>query len=101
MVGVWTSPDKKKQKTLDPCGSVGRFLMCDTCVTHILVPDADGDDAIVKGLKPLKALPEIVQHSQPVEIPPGWSDLAVQALAALWTVIRIPTGNPLWVRLAD
>eukprot|EP00971_Amphidinium_carterae_P173033 3430218-Amphidinium_carterae.3 len=30
MVGGWTSQDKKKAKALDPRGSVGRFLSCDT-----------------------------------------------------------------------
>eukprot|EP00971_Amphidinium_carterae_P076998 1521283-Amphidinium_carterae.1 len=96
MVGVWTSQDKHKTKALDPRGSLGRFLMCDTWwtgVTHILASE-DGDSVIVKGLKPLRAEPNMVQLAKPVDVPPGWSDLAVQALASLWTVIHIPNGSP-------
>eukprot|EP00971_Amphidinium_carterae_P333164 6467731-Amphidinium_carterae.1 len=77
--------------------------MCDTWwtgVTHILASE-DGSSVIVKGLKPLRAEPNMVQLAKPVDIPPGWSDLAVQALASLWTVINIPNGSPLWVRLSD
>eukprot|EP00971_Amphidinium_carterae_P073466 1452579-Amphidinium_carterae.1 len=36
-----------------------------------------------------------------VEIPIGWSDLAVTALSTLWTVVHVPSGSPLWVRLSD
>eukprot|EP00971_Amphidinium_carterae_P350989 6491841-Amphidinium_carterae.3 len=79
MVGVWTSQDKKKTKALDPKGSV-----------EILTTDEEGDSVIVKGLKPLRAEPDMVKLSQPVAIPLGWSDLAVQALASLWTVIADP-----------
>eukprot|EP00971_Amphidinium_carterae_P290319 5764235-Amphidinium_carterae.4 len=93
MVGVWTSQDKKKTKALEPKGSVGRFLTCDTWwtgVTEIVTTDEDGDSVIVRGLKLLRAEPDMVKLSQPVPIPPGWSDLAVQALASLWTVILLP-----------
>eukprot|EP00971_Amphidinium_carterae_P301830 5996552-Amphidinium_carterae.1 len=77
--------------------------MCDTWWTGVtqIVTLQDGDYTIVKGLKPLKADPDMVQLAKPAVVPEGWSDLAVQALATLWTVIRIPNGNPLWVRLAD
>eukprot|EP00971_Amphidinium_carterae_P256264 5088050-Amphidinium_carterae.2 len=102
-VGVYAPQDKGKVKALEPRGTVGRFLMCDTWwtgATHIVMPQ-DGDYTIMKGLKPLRADPDMVQLATPVVVPEGWSDLAVQALATLWTVIRIPNGNPLWVRLAD
>eukprot|EP00971_Amphidinium_carterae_P010816 213462-Amphidinium_carterae.1 len=97
-VGIYTAQDKGKVKALEARGTVGRFLMCDTWwtgVTHIVTPQ-DGDFVIMKGLKPLRADPDMVQLAKPVVVPEGWSDLAVQALATLWTVIRIPNGNPLW-----
>eukprot|EP00971_Amphidinium_carterae_P176007 3488961-Amphidinium_carterae.1 len=43
----------------------------------------------------------MVQLAKPVVVPEGWSDIAVHALASLWTVIMIPNGDALWVRLAD
>eukprot|EP00971_Amphidinium_carterae_P272549 5409816-Amphidinium_carterae.1 len=69
-------------------------------MTHIVTPE-DGDFLIKKGLKPLRADPAMVQLAKPVVIPEGWSDIAVQALASLWTVIIMPVGDALWVRLAD
>eukprot|EP00971_Amphidinium_carterae_P037156 730153-Amphidinium_carterae.2 len=104
MVGVWTSQDNKKTKALDPKGIDGRFFTCDTWwtgVTELLTTGDDGDSVTAKGLKPLRAEPDMVKLSQPVAVPPGWTDLAVQALASLWTVILLPLGEPLWVRLAD
>eukprot|EP00971_Amphidinium_carterae_P197272 3915687-Amphidinium_carterae.1 len=43
----------------------------------------------------------MVQLAKPVVVPEGWSGIAVHALASLWTVIMIPNGDALWVRLAD
>eukprot|EP00971_Amphidinium_carterae_P284591 5650288-Amphidinium_carterae.1 len=45
----------------------------------------------------------MVQLAKPVVVPEAWSDIAVQALASLWTVIMIPNanGDALWVRMAD
>eukprot|EP00971_Amphidinium_carterae_P040758 799753-Amphidinium_carterae.1 len=72
--------------------------MCDiwwTGVKHIVTSE-DGDFTIKKGLKPLRADPDMVQLAKPVVVPEGWSDIAVQALASLWTVIMIPNGDALW-----
>eukprot|EP00971_Amphidinium_carterae_P316052 6282219-Amphidinium_carterae.1 len=58
-VGIYTSQDKGKVKALEPRGTVGRFLMCDTWwtdgVTHIVTSE-DGDLTIKKGLKPLRLM---------------------------------------------
>eukprot|EP00971_Amphidinium_carterae_P054305 1069858-Amphidinium_carterae.1 len=87
MVGVWTSQGKKKTKALDPKGSVGRFLTCDTWwtgVTEILTTDEDGRFSLCEKIE---AIASRTRH--------------VQALASLWTVIVLPRGEPLWVRLTD
>eukprot|EP00971_Amphidinium_carterae_P228294 4528253-Amphidinium_carterae.1 len=50
MIGIWTLQHKhNKAKCLDPHGSVGGFLMCDTWwtgVTHVLVKDEGGEESI-------------------------------------------------------
>eukprot|EP00971_Amphidinium_carterae_P110014 2179090-Amphidinium_carterae.1 len=64
MIGIWTSQDKKKTKALDPKDSIGRFLTCDTWwtgITEILTTDEEGDSVIAKGLKPLRAEPDMVK----------------------------------------
>eukprot|EP00971_Amphidinium_carterae_P256706 5097042-Amphidinium_carterae.1 len=45
-------------------------------------------------------MPDMVKLAKPVEIPIGWSTLAVEALSTLnlWTVIRVPSSSSLWVR---
>eukprot|EP00971_Amphidinium_carterae_P155342 3080783-Amphidinium_carterae.1 len=66
-VEIYTSQDKQKVKSLEPRGMVGRFLMCNTWWTgaaHIFTQEEE-EFIVNKGLKPIRADPDMVQLAKP------------------------------------